>query len=86
MINHSTNINKTNNHLSPSLTEHEEKTMTHDVGNPGPGGHPRNTPAKNALNKQKENLPCTNFITQVISKLSWLSSFEFPFVRLFGVR
>ena len=37
MINNSTNIIKTNNHLSPSLTDHEEKTMTHDVGNPGPG-------------------------------------------------
>jgi hypothetical protein len=36
MINNSTNIIKTNNHLSPSLTEHEEKTITHDIGNPGP--------------------------------------------------
>ena len=31
--NNSTNINKTNNYLSPQLIEHEKK----DVGNPGPG-------------------------------------------------
>jgi hypothetical protein len=32
-----TSINKTNNHLSPQLTEHQVKTITFDVGNPGPG-------------------------------------------------
>jgi len=36
MVNNFTNINKTNNHLSPSVTEQKE-TMTYDVGNPGPG-------------------------------------------------
>jgi len=37
MVNNSTNINKTNNHLSPSLTEHKKNgTMTNDVENPGP--------------------------------------------------
>jgi hypothetical protein len=32
MFNNSTNINKANNHLSPSLTEHK-KTMIYDIGN-----------------------------------------------------
>jgi hypothetical protein len=37
MVNNSTNINKTNNHLSPSLTEHKKNgTMSNDVENPGP--------------------------------------------------
>ena len=36
MVNNSTNINKTNNHLSPSLNEHKKGTTTYDVGNPGP--------------------------------------------------
>jgi hypothetical protein len=35
-VNNSTNINKTNNHLSPQLTEHK-KTMTYGIGNLGPG-------------------------------------------------
>ena len=35
MVNNSTNINKMNNHLSPTLTEHKNKTTTYDVGNPG---------------------------------------------------
>jgi hypothetical protein len=34
MVKNSTNINKTNKHLSPSLTEHK-KTSTYDVWNPG---------------------------------------------------
>ena len=33
MFNNSTNSNKTNNYLSPQLTEH----MTYDVGNPRSG-------------------------------------------------
>ena len=37
MVNNSSNIIKTNNHLSPQLIEHEKKTMTSDIGNPGPG-------------------------------------------------
>jgi hypothetical protein len=37
MVKNSTNMNKTNNHLSSYLTEHKKKTMTDDVGNPGPG-------------------------------------------------
>ena len=38
MVNDSTNINKTNIHLSPQLTEHKKGgDMTYDVGNPGPG-------------------------------------------------
>ena len=36
MINNSTKINKTNNHLSHLIIGHE-KTTTFDVGNPGPG-------------------------------------------------
>jgi hypothetical protein len=36
MVSNPTNINKTNNHLSPSLTEHI-KTMPYDIGNPCPG-------------------------------------------------
>ena len=37
MVNNSTNINKTNNHLSPSLAEHKKKT---DIRNPSYGlGH-----------------------------------------------
>jgi hypothetical protein len=32
-----TNINKTNNHLSSSFTEHKQ-TTSHDVGNTAPGG------------------------------------------------
>jgi hypothetical protein len=35
MVNNSTNINKTNNNLSPQTNEYE-KTMTYDIGNPGP--------------------------------------------------
>jgi hypothetical protein len=34
MVNNFTNINKTNNHLSPQLTEHKKET-TYDVGNSG---------------------------------------------------
>jgi hypothetical protein len=34
MVNNSTNTKKTNNHLSPLLTEHK-KTMAYDIGNPG---------------------------------------------------
>ena len=38
MVNNSTNINKTNIHLSPQLTEHKKGgDMTYDVGNPDPG-------------------------------------------------
>jgi hypothetical protein len=37
MVNNSTNINKTNNHLSFKLTKHREYPMTYEVGNPGPG-------------------------------------------------
>ena len=42
MVNNSTNINKTNNHLSSELTEHKKKRgiTTYDIGNPDPGlGH-----------------------------------------------
>ena len=35
MVNNSTNINITNNHLSPLLTEHKQDTK-YDVGNLGP--------------------------------------------------
>jgi hypothetical protein len=35
MVNNSTNINKTNNQLSPSLAEHRKPTK-YDVGNQGP--------------------------------------------------
>ena len=34
MVNNFTNINKTNNHLSPQLTEYKKET-TYDVGNSG---------------------------------------------------
>ena len=36
MVNNSTNINKTNNHLSPQLTEPKKKTTTNGIGNQGP--------------------------------------------------
>ena len=36
MVNSSTNINKTNNHLSPQFTEHKKNHTTYDVGNPSP--------------------------------------------------
>ena len=36
MVNNSTNINKTNDHLSSQLIEHR-KTTIFDVGNPGTG-------------------------------------------------
>jgi hypothetical protein len=35
MINNSTNINKTNNHLSPELPDHI-KRHEYDIRNPGP--------------------------------------------------
>ena len=39
MVNNSTNINKTNNHLSPEHTKKRGIT-TYDIGNPDPGlGH-----------------------------------------------
>ena len=39
MVNNSTYINKTNNHLSPQIIGHL-KDIAHRVGNPGPGvGH-----------------------------------------------
>ena len=38
MVNNSTNINKTNNHLSSQLNSlNTDKTTTYYVGNPGPG-------------------------------------------------
>jgi len=38
MVNNSTNINKTNNYLSPQFIEHlKKKTTTYDIGNPSPG-------------------------------------------------
>jgi hypothetical protein len=37
MVNNSTNINKTNSHLSPQITEPKKKTTTYDVGYQGPG-------------------------------------------------
>jgi len=37
MVNNSININKTNDHLSSSLTEHNEKTTTYGLENPYPG-------------------------------------------------
>ena len=37
MVNSSTNINKTNNHLTPQLVDKKKKTTTYDVGNPDPG-------------------------------------------------
>jgi len=36
MFNNSTNINKTNNHLSRQITEHKKRPR-YEVGNPGPG-------------------------------------------------
>jgi len=36
LVNNSSNINKTENHLSSYNTEHK-KTTTYDVRNPGPG-------------------------------------------------
>jgi hypothetical protein len=36
LVNNSTNINKSNNHISPQLNEHK-KTVIYDVGNPCPG-------------------------------------------------
>ena len=36
MVNNSTDINKTNNHLSPQLIEHKNKNMTYDIGNLSP--------------------------------------------------
>jgi hypothetical protein len=36
MLNNSSTINKTNNHLSPQPFN-LKKTMTYDIGNPGPG-------------------------------------------------
>ena len=37
MVNNSTDINKTNNHLSPQITEHKDHGMNlYDVENPGP--------------------------------------------------
>jgi hypothetical protein len=37
MVNNSTNIYKTNNHLSRHITEQTKKTTTYGIGNPGPG-------------------------------------------------
>jgi hypothetical protein len=37
MVNNSTNINKTNNYLSPETIEHKFKTMTYGVEKPGLG-------------------------------------------------
>ena len=34
MVSNSTNINKTNTHLSPQTIEHKKKTMTYGIGNP----------------------------------------------------
>jgi len=36
MVNNSTNINKSNNYLSPQIIEHK-KITTNDIGNPCPG-------------------------------------------------
>jgi len=37
MVNNSTNVNKTNNKLSPQTIEQTKKTTTFGIGNPGPG-------------------------------------------------
>jgi hypothetical protein len=37
MVNNSTNINKTNNHLSNLKLMNIKKTTTYDIGDPGPG-------------------------------------------------
>jgi hypothetical protein len=36
IANNSTNINKTSNHLSPQIIEHEKGITTSDMGNTGP--------------------------------------------------
>jgi hypothetical protein len=36
MVNNSTNITKTNDHLSPQIIEHKNKITTYGGGNPGP--------------------------------------------------
>ena len=36
MVKNPSNINKTNNYISPQIIEHK-KTTTYDVGNPRPG-------------------------------------------------
>jgi hypothetical protein len=36
MVNNSTNINKTNNQLSPNIIEYKNKATTCDFGNPDP--------------------------------------------------
>ena len=36
MVNISTNINKTNNHLSLQIIEHKKTTTYNDLGHPGP--------------------------------------------------
>ena len=37
MVNNPININKTNNHLSPQITEHKKGQDIYDVGNTGSG-------------------------------------------------
>ena len=37
MVNNSTNINKTNNYLSPQTIEQQNNTMICGIGNSGPG-------------------------------------------------
>jgi hypothetical protein len=37
MVKNSTNINKTNNHISPQIIEHITNTTIYDAGNTGPG-------------------------------------------------
>ena len=37
MVINSTNINKTNNHLSSKLNSIQKKIKTYDIGIPGPG-------------------------------------------------
>jgi hypothetical protein len=37
MVKNFTNINKTNNHLSPQTIKHKENTTTYGIWNPGPG-------------------------------------------------
>ena len=37
MVNNSTNINQTNDHLSPQFIEHKKKATVYNIGNPGHG-------------------------------------------------
>ena len=84
---HSSNINSTNNHLSPQLTEHKNNTTTYDVGNTVPGSGQAQTYGGIPVN-QIPTFSCQflSQIAQILFSISHLVDIKSLFLNCTDIR